>query len=318
MSHSKLRILFYGTPDFAVAVLKKLHEHHANLIGVVTAPDKPAGRGYELKISEVKKYALEHHIPIYQPTNMKGEDFQNTLKILNPDLQIVVAFRMMPESVWNFPRLGTFNIHGSLLPQYRGAAPIHWAVINGETETGVTSFFLKQEIDTGDILFQAKTKISHTETTGDVYQRLMQLGSDLALKTLQKIEQNQLTGTPQKMSSNLKTAPKLTKENTKISWNSNSNTIYNLIRGLNPFPIAWTTLKTKEKSLQVKLFQSKVLNSPPKAKPGQLETDGKTYLHISTRDGLLNILELQVEGKKRLKIVDFLRGFVFSPEDLFL
>lgn len=315
---SDLRILFYGTPDFAVATLDAIIKQGVSVLGVVTAPDKPAGRGQQLQMSEVKKYALSKNIPVYQPLNLKSLEFQAQLAQINPNLQVVVAFRMLPEYVWKYPALGTFNVHASLLPHYRGAAPIHWAVIHGETETGVSTFFLKHEIDSGDIILQKKCDILPSETTGDVYQKLMLLGAKAAVETIAQIRQNKITVIPQVTIGQLKTAPKLTKENTRIIWTQSAEDITNMVRGLTPFPTAWTQLIRATKPYLTKILSVEVINGDITLKPGEIKTDQKNYLHIGTGKGLLSVLELQLEGKKKLKTEDFLRGFDFSPNDLFL
>ena len=305
-----MRIIFFGTPDFAVASLEALIQAGKEVVAVVTAPDKPAGRGQQLQASAVKICAEKHQLPVLQPSNLKAEDFLQTLKNYQADLQIIVAFRMLPEVVWNMPHLGTFNLHGSLLPNYRGAAPIHWAVINGEKETGVTTFFLKHEIDTGDLLFQEKTQISPTDTTGEVYERLMHIGAQLVVKTVNAIEQNNFQQMPQIDNGNLKAAPKLNKETGKIDWSKPGLEIYNLIRGLNPFPSAYTELDGKN----CKIHSAKFISESIKNQPiGSYESDGKTFLNFLVSDGKISILELQLEGKKKMKIDEFLRGYVFNP-----
>ncbi|MEY2793980.1 MAG: hypothetical protein RJA76_1972 [Bacteroidota bacterium] len=305
-----MRIIFLGTPDFAVASLEALLKAKKDVVAVVTAPDKPSGRGQQLQSSAVKICALKHQLPILQPTNLKDPQFLKDLKDFKADLQIVVAFRMLPELVWNMPPLGTFNLHGSLLPHYRGAAPIHWAVINGEKETGVSTFFLKHEIDTGDLLFQEKTPIDDSETTGDVYERLMHIGAELVVKTVESIEKNDYRPIPQINSGDLKNAPKLTKETGKIDWTKPGQQIYNLIRGLNPYPGAYTTFQNKIFKIQKAKFIPTVSEN---YEMNLFRTDGKTYLHFKVKDGEIAILEWQMEGKKKMKIDEFLRGYVFNP-----
>lgn len=305
-----MRIIFLGTPDFAVASLEALLEAGKEVVAVVTAPDKPSGRGQQIQASAVKQCALAHHLPILQPTNLKDQAFLDALKNYKADLQIVVAFRMLPEVVWNMPPLGTFNLHGSLLPNYRGAAPIHWAVINGEKETGVTTFFLKHEIDTGDLLFQTTENISPTDTTGAVYERLMHKGAQLVVKTVNAIEKNEIVPIPQVDNGQLKLAPKLSKETGKIDWSRPGQEIYNLIRGLNPFPGAYTNFEGKICKIQVGNF---VPMNEGIGQAGTFETDGKNFLFFWVPDGKLEILEWQMEGKKKMKIAEFLRGYVLNP-----
>ncbi|MFM1913149.1 MAG: hypothetical protein RIR51_987, partial [Bacteroidota bacterium] len=272
------------------------------------APDKPAGRGQQVQISAVKAYAQEKNLNILQPINLKSEEFIMDLKELNPDLQIIVAFRMLPEAVWSLPPKGTFNLHGSLLPQYRGAAPIHWAVINGEKETGVTTFFLKHEIDTGNIIYQDKEAISPDDTTGTLYNRLMERGANLVLKTVDDIETNSIKTYPQKESIELKKAPKLTKELGNIDFNQDGQSIINLIRGLNPFPSAYTEIQEK----QFKIFKAKFIEDfQTKLQPGEYQTDQKSYLNFGCKNGYISILDAQLQGKKRMEIKEFLMGYRF-------
>ncbi|WP_235903441.1 methionyl-tRNA formyltransferase [Taibaiella lutea] len=301
------RIVFMGTPDFAVASLNALIENGYNIVAVVTAPDKPAGRGMQLKASAVKEYALSQQLPLLQPDKLKNPDFIESLKALQIDLQIVVAFRMLPEVVWNMPPMGTVNVHASLLPQYRGAAPINWAIINGETETGVTTFRLKHEIDTGNILLQEKVAIEEDDNIGTVYEKLMQAGADLLLKTIDGLVNNSIPEMPQPESNKeLKHAPKIFKEDCQIYWKKKDvESIHNLIRGLSPFPAAFTFLADK----QLKIFESKFEKETINAEAGTFDSDGKTYLRFAAPDGWLYALDVQYEGKKRMKIEDFLRGF---------
>ncbi len=312
-----LRIIFMGTPEFAVASLNILVENNYSIVGVITAPDKAAGRGKKLKQSAVKEYALEHQLNLLQPTNLKDPEFIRQLAGLQADLQIVVAFRMLPEAVWNMPSLGTFNLHASLLPQYRGAAPINWAIINGETQTGATTFFLDKEIDTGNILLSETVNISYTDTAGDLHDRLMNLGSKLVLKTTDAIAKGEITSTPQKEMSQsesaIKHAPKLNKENCRINWNHKGEQIYNLIRGLNPYPAAYTfLLNADKKEFNLKIFKARYESCEECHQTGFIESDDKTYIKISCKDGWLYLEEIQLEGKKRMKIIDFLRGFRFN------
>lgn len=301
-----MRIVFMGTPDFAVPSLQILVENGYDVVGVITAPDKPKGRGKKLQGTPVKDYAESQGLKILQPTNLKNPDFVNELRALKADLQIVVAFRMLPEVVWSMPPLGTFNLHGSLLPQYRGAAPINWAIINGEKETGVTTFFLKHEIDTGNIILQDKEKISEEDNVGTVYERLMQKGSRLVLKTVQLIETGNYELSPQDENQELKSAPKIHKSTCEINWNESSESVVNFIRGLSPYPAAWSTIQGNN----FKVFAAKIAEDV--LTPGQLKTNNKTEMMIGTRDGSVSITELQLEGKKRMKTEDFLRGFNFE------
>ncbi len=294
-----------GTPDFAVPSLEILIKNGYKVVAVVTAPDKPKGRGQQLATSPVKDCAVKYHIPVLQPTNLKAPEFIEELKSYQANLQIVVAFRMLPEIVWNMPEIGTFNLHASLLPQYRGAAPINWAVINGENETGVSTFFLQHEIDTGKIIFQEKEPIHFTDTVGDLYGRLMQKGAQLVLKTVQAIQKDDYPQIDQDENQELKSAPKIFRETCEIDWQQSTIKVYNFIRGLSPYPAAWTTLEGKN----LKIFKAEpVEKSIPEKASGTYTTDGKTYLHFFTTDGYLNIKELQLEGKKRMGIEEFLRG----------
>ena len=303
-----LRIVFFGTPDFAVASLNALIEAGAQVVAVVTAPDKPAGRGKHLQHSAVKEYALAQQLPLLQPEKMKSEQFLIDLKNLNTDLQIVVAFRMMPEAVWNMPPMGTLNVHGSLLPQYRGAAPINRAIMNGETETGVTTFKLKHEIDTGDILLQQKVAILPEDNAGTLHDKLMIAGANLLVKTVQQIVDGTAIEMPQNKipAGELKTAPKIFKEGTLIDWDNNVATINNFVRGLSPYPAAYTLLK--EKAIKI-FFCTPQREIKMNVSTGQFETDHATFLRFAAADGWIYINELQQEGKKRMDIVSFLRGF---------
>lgn len=300
-----LRIIFMGTPEFAVPSLEILVNNSFNVVAVITAPDKPAGRGLKLKSSPVKESALKYNIPVLQPSSLKADEFIQELKSYKADLQIVVAFRMLPEMVWNMPTLGTLNLHGSLLPQYRGAAPINWAIINGEKETGVTTFFLQHEIDTGDIILAEKEEIKEDDTAGSLYERLMQLGASLILKTVQSISEGSYKTFPQIYSSELKIAPKIHKETCKINWEKNSDEVYNFVRGLSPYPAAWTTIHGKDH----KIYHVKKTSAQHKESiPGNFITDNKTFLHIKTGSDFLSVEELQMEGKKRMTIEEYLRG----------
>ncbi|WP_045465873.1 methionyl-tRNA formyltransferase [Sporocytophaga myxococcoides] len=302
-----LRIIYMGTPDFAVPSLKILVKNSYNVVAVVTAPDKPAGRGLKLKASPVKEYAESVNIPILQPVSLKDPAFLDELKSYNANLQIVVAFRMLPESVWNMPEIGTFNLHASLLPQYRGAAPINWAIINGETETGITTFFLKHEIDTGDIIFQEKEIIYTEDNFETLYGRLMNLGAELVLNTVHAIKNDAVVPKPQMMSQELKPAPKISKETGRIDWSKSSINIANLIRGLSPIPSAWTILNDKV----LKIYKASIVNALNVKNPEQKSflSDNKTYLYFRTGNGYLSLEEVQLEGKKRMMIDEFLRGY---------
>jgi methionyl-tRNA formyltransferase len=301
-----MRIIFMGTPDFAVASLDALIKNGCDVVGVITAPDKPAGRGQKLNESAVKKYAVEHQLTVLQPEKLKNPEFLSELKSLNADLQVVVAFRMLPEVVWAMPKKGTINLHGSLLPQYRGAAPVNWAIINGEKESGVTTFFLKQEIDTGDILFKEKVVINDAMTAGDLHDELMQVGATLLVKTVNAIIDDNYAETPQQNldTSNLKHAPKIFKEDCLINWQQSNTVVYDLIRGLSPYPTAYTTFLNKN----LKLYTVGKENQKPNIPAGEFLSDGKTFLKFATKDGFIHILDLQLEGKKRMLIEDFLRG----------
>lgn len=294
-----------GTPEFAVAPLEALIENGWNIIAVITAQDKLQGRGRKPKSSPVKDCAVKHAIPVLQPPNLKSPDFIETLKSYEADLQVVVAFRMLPEVVWSMPPMGTFNLHASLLPDYRGAAPINWAIINGETKTGVTTFFLKHEIDTGSILFQEEVPILPEENLGDLYEKLMQTGSTLVVKTLEAIAKDEIQPKVQDEGKALNHAPKIFKETGEINWNQPAVAIHNLIRGLSPYPAAWCKINDKT----CKVFKSEIIATDGTNKePGSFKTDNKTYVHFQTGEGVLSILNLQMEGKKRMDVGDFLRG----------
>ncbi|WP_339879534.1 methionyl-tRNA formyltransferase [uncultured Algoriphagus sp.] len=306
--NKNLRIIYMGTPEFAVPALELLVESGWNVVGVITAPDKPKGRGQKLVPSPVKEAALKMDLNILQPTNLKSPEFQEKLRALNADLQIVVAFRMLPEAVWDMPPLGTFNLHASLLPNYRGAAPINWAIINGDKETGVTTFFLKHEIDTGSIIYQEKVAILDEDDLGTVYEKLMNVGSKLVLKTVEDIAADKVQSLPQDESQAIHHAPKIFKETGEINWSNSAESIHNLVRGLSPYPAAWTKFDGKI----CKIFKTKVSSDHNSNKAiGELQTDNKTYLKVQTGDGILEILELQIEGKKRMKVDDLLRGYKF-------
>lgn len=303
-----------GTPDFAVESLRCLVEGGYNVVGVVTMPDKPMGRhGSVLQPSPVKQYAVSQGLKVLQPEKLKDESFVAELRELKADLQIVVAFRMLPEVVWNMPRLGTFNLHASLLPQYRGAAPINWAVINGETETGITTFFLKHEIDTGEIIDQVRVPIADTDNVGDVYERLMNLGGDLVVKTVDSILDGSVKTVPQdKLAEGevLRPAPKIFKETCRIDWSKGVKQIYDFVRGLSPYPAAWTELCQGSTAPQVlKIYETDKIFAEHSFEPGAVVTDKKTYFRIAVTDGYINIRSLQLAGKKRMGVADFLRGY---------
>lgn len=310
MNKSDLRIIYMGTPDFAVESLKVLVENGFNVVGVITMPDKPAGRGQKIQFSPVKQYALDNNLRLLQPEKLKNEDFITELTSLKADLQIVVAFRMLPEVVWNMPRLGTFNLHASLLPQYRGAAPINWAVINGDTETGATTFFLTHEIDTGNIILQEKTPISKTDNAGDIHDRLMVLGGQLVKKTVELILEGKAEGKPQQHSSELKLAPKIFKETCRINWTKSAQELYNFVRGLSPYPAAWTELiSATGETIGLKVFETETELCSHQQTTGKLITDNKKFIKITTQDGYLKLTSIQLAGKKRMKTDELLRGF---------
>ena len=302
-----MKIVFMGTPDFAVESLKALVESGScEVVAVITAPDKPSGRGLVMSETPVKKYAISKGIPVIQPEKLKNHQFLEELRSYQADLQIVVAFRMLPEVVWNMPRLGTFNLHGSLLPQYRGAAPINWAVINGETETGVTTFFLQQEIDTGNVIFAEKTPILIDDNAGTIHDKLMMIGASLVVKTVESIKSGNYPQIPQDMSLELKSAPKIFKETCQINWNLSAENIHNFVRGLSPYPASWTILNDKT----CKIYKTEIGEiANDSAEIGSFKTDGKTYLDFRSADKWIKIKELQLEGKKRMGIDEFLRGF---------
>lgn len=307
-----LRIVFMGTPDFAVAILKQLVTNNYNVVGVITAPDKPAGRGRKLNESVVKKYAKTVDLPILQPTNLKNESFINDLKALQANLQIVVAFRMLPKVVWQLPEFGTFNLHASLLPDYRGAAPIHWSIINGETKTGVSTFFIDEKIDTGAIILKEEIEISETETVGSLHDKLMHLGAGLVTKTVDTISNGNITTTQQPIADG-KLAPKLTKENTKIDWTDSLENIYNKIRGLNPFPTAWTTIVNDSEQIDAKIYAVQKESAVHNFAEGKLITS-KKELKVAVKNGFIVIDEIKLSGKKKMEAKSLLNGFSFSEE----
>lgn len=302
-----MRIIFMGTPDFAVASLDALITAGCDVVAVVTAPDKPAGRGQVISESAVKQYAVANGLKVLQPEKLKNEEFLADLKALNADLQVVVAFRMLPEVVWNMPPRGTINLHASLLPQYRGAAPINWVLINGERESGVTTFFLKHEIDTGNILFTEKITLTGDETAGELHDRLMNKGAGLLVKTVKAVESGRYNEHPQSAlheSEELHHAPKLFKENCLVDWTKSAEQVYNLIRGLSPYPTAYTEFNGKT----LKIFGASYELTEPGIEPGGFLTDHKTYLKFATADGLVSVTDIQLEGKKRMGVDEFLRG----------
>ncbi len=300
-----------GTPEFAVGILDTIIKNNYNVVGVITAADKPAGRGQKIKYSAVKEYALANNLTLLQPTNLKDESFLEELKALNANLQIVVAFRMLPEVVWRMPKLGTFNLHASLLPNYRGAAPINWAIINGDIQTGVTTFFIDDKIDTGAMILSSETAIAPDENAGQLHDRLMQLGSETVLETLALIEKGNLTTTIQKESPEIKTAYKLNKENCKIDWTKPAVEIYNLIRGLSPYPSAWSFISDKNEKWNVKIHEAKISLEPHNYAIGSLICS-KKEIKIAVRDGFIQVLSLQFPGKKKMNTPEFLNGVTFS------
>lgn len=309
MSKKELRIVYMGTPEFAVEPLKRLVEEGYNVVGVVTMPDKPAGRGQHVQESPVKKYALSEDIPVLQPEKLRDEDFLVQLKMLQADIQIVVAFRMLPEVVWNMPRLGTFNLHASLLPQYRGAAPINWAIINGEKETGVTTFFLKHEIDTGNIILQRSTPISDDDNVGTLYDRLMNMGAELVVETMERITMGDVSTMPQDDGVAVNPAPKIFKEDCKINWQKSAIELHNFVRGLSPYPAAFTEVKNdKGQVLSLKVLETEVIDQTVSEQPGTLISDGKKQLYFATEEGYLSIKRLQLAGKKAMTTEELLRG----------
>lgn len=311
-----------GTPEFAVETLKVLVENNYNVVGVITMPDKPSGRGHKIQYSAVKKYALEHNLTLLQPEKLKDESFIQELKDLNADLQIVVAFRMLPEIVWNMPKQGTFNLHASLLPQYRGAAPINWAIMNGERETGATTFFLTHEIDTGKIILQDRIPISQEDNVGKIHDDLMIKGAQLVRQTVDLILEEKVDAIPQeqffKNEAELKLAPKIFKDTCRIDWDMPIEKIHNHIRGLSPYPTAWTELYTDTETITVKIYGSKIASKEKANLPnGTIMTDNKKQLKVATANGLLEIVELQLPGKKAMKTEELLRGFKFKEESYF-
>jgi methionyl-tRNA formyltransferase len=316
-SFQELRIVFMGTPEFAVASLQALVEAGARIVGVITVPDKPAGRGMQVQQSPVKKYAVEKGLKLLQPEKLKHHDFLEELKTLEADLQVVVAFRMLPEIVWNMPSMGTINLHASLLPQYRGAAPINWAIINGEKQTGLTTFKLKQEIDTGDILLQEMISIGEDETAGELHDRMKETGAGLVVKTVKGLADGIVNEIPQHAEEGIvqpdgsvqpvREAPKIHTETCRINWSQPVEVVYNLVRGLSPYPAAFIVINERI----LKIFRSKKEPCFPAVSEGEYETDGKTFLKFACTNGYLHLLDVQLEGKKRMSIEEFLRGYRF-------
>lgn len=313
---SNLRIVFMGTPDFATAILRHLVEKKYQVVGVVTAADKPAGRGLKVNESAVKKYAQTLNIPILQPTNLKNEAFLKDLKKLNADVQIVLAFRMLPEVVWKMPKLGTFNLHASLLPEYRGAAPIHWAIINGERKTGVTTFFIDDKIDTGEIILQEEVAISDDEIVGTLHDKLMICGANLVAKTIDYLSEGTIKTTKQPDLEE-KSAPKLNADNTKINWNDSLQNIYNQIRGLNPFPAAWTMIKNNEEEISAKIYKVHTEETSHSYPLGKIIAT-KKELKVAVKNGFIQILEIKLSGKKKMDAKSLLNGFSFSENSKML
>ncbi|HQB28854.1 MAG TPA: methionyl-tRNA formyltransferase [Paludibacter sp.] len=309
-----MRIVFMGTPEFAVESLKVLIQHQYQVVGVVTAPDKPAGRGHKLQYSAVKQFALDHQLSLLQPTNLKDEAFLQELKALKADLQIVVAFRMLPEAVWNMPPMGTFNLHASLLPQYRGAAPINWAIINGEQETGVTTFFIREGVDTGNIILQERIPIHEEDDAGALHDKLMIMGAQLVKKTVDRLAKGTITTTAQSSiiedTSTLKLAPKLFKDNCEMDFSKSVDEMHNFVRGLSPYPTAWTSLQLpgQSETMVLKVFKTEKEKCTHQSAIGSVHTDGKNFLKIALEDGFIQLVEIQAPGKKRMDVGSFLRG----------
>ena len=302
-----------GTPEFAVGILDTIIKNKYTVVGVITAADKPAGRGQKIKYSAVKEYALANNLDLLQPTNLKDEGFLSELKVLNANLQVVVAFRMLPELVWKMPKLGTFNLHASLLPNYRGAAPINWAIINGDTKTGVTTFFIDDKIDTGAIILSSEIEITSDENTGQLHDKLMRLGSETVLKTLSLIEKEQVIKTIQVENSEIKTAYKLNKENCKIDWTKTEAEIVNLIRGLSPYPTAWCFLSDKKEEWNVKIYEAKMILEDHNCPTGSL-ISSKKEIKIAVENGFIQILSIQFPGKKKMNAAELLNGMTFSED----
>jgi methionyl-tRNA formyltransferase len=311
----KLRIVFMGTPEFAVGILDTILKNNYEIVGVITAADKPAGRGQKIKYSAVKEYALENNLTLLQPTNLKDEGFLSELKALNANLQIIVAFRMLPKVVWEMPKYGTFNLHASLLPNYRGAAPINWAIINGETKTGVTTFYIDDKIDTGAMILSSEIEIDEEENAGQLHDRLMVLGSETVLKTLLLIESGNVNPKIQENNDEIKTAYKLDKDNCRINWQQSAKEIQNLIRGLSPYPVAWCYFKDNEQEWNVKIYESKIIDEEHAEPIGKIIAT-KKELKIAVTNGFIQILSLQFPGKKKMTATEFLNGMSFSENAL--
>jgi methionyl-tRNA formyltransferase len=309
----KLRIVFMGTPEFAVGILDTILKNNYEIVGVITAADKPAGRGQKIKYSAVKEYALENNLTLLQPTNLKDDDFLSELKALNANLQIIVAFRMLPKVVWEMPKYGTFNLHASLLPNYRGAAPINWAIINGETKTGVTTFYIDDKIDTGAMILSSEIEIDEEENAGELHDRLMILGSETVLKTLQLIEVGNVNPKIQENNDEIKTAYKLDKDNCKINWQQSAREIHNLIRGLSPYPVAWCYFKDNDQEWNVKIYESKIIDEEHSEPVGKIIAT-KKELKIAVANGFIQILSLQFPGKKKMTASELLNGMSFSEK----
>ena len=318
MEKKDFRIIFMGTPAFAVETLQALVENQYQVVGVITMPDKPAGRGHKIQESDVKKYALSQNLPVLQPEKLRDQEFLDQLQALNADLQVVVAFRMLPEVVWDMPKHGTYNLHASLLPQYRGAAPINWALINGEKETGVTTFKLVHEIDSGKIAYQNKIEIDENDNAGIIHDKLMKLGAQLMLKTVDAIINNTLVLQAQEgESESLKPAPKIFKETCRINWDSSVETLHNFIRGLSPYPAAYSLLQRDDETFNVKVFEAKPTQENHSFAPGTIVQPDSSKIYVAAQNGFIEILELQLQGRKRMKTSDFLNGFPLKENDFF-
>lgn len=313
----QLRIVFMGTPEFAVGILDAIYQRNYTIAGVITAPDKPAGRGQKVKFSAVKEYALQKGLNLLQPVNLKDESFLAELRSLNANLQVVVAFRMLPEAVWKMPKLGTFNLHASLLPQYRGAAPINWAIINGEEKTGVTTFFIDDKIDTGAMILKAETDIGREESAGQLHDRLMDLGKDTVIKTLALIEGANATTTIQPADEDIKTAYKLNKDNCRINWHVQGSEIINLIRGLSPYPAAWCLIKDKGQEWNVKIYEAAFVSENHNDTVGKIIQD-KKEIKIAVTDGYVIIKSLQMPGKRQMASAELLNGMSFTSEAIII
>lgn len=310
MKKEDLRIIYMGTPEFALESLKALVENDFNVVAVVTMPDKPIGRGHKVQSSPVKEYAVAQKIPVLQPERLKDESFLAELRSFNADLQIVVAFRMLPEVVWAMPRLGTFNLHASLLPQYRGAAPINWAIINGETKTGVTTFFLQHEIDTGNIILQESVAILPEENVGNLHDKLMHIGAKSVVRTVEIILSEKVNAIPQQEDEKLKLAPKIFKDTCRINWGKSGESIHNFVRGLSPYPASWCELlQDNSDAVVLKVFETKFEKISHQMPLKSILTDGKSYLKVAVNDGFLHLKTIQIQGKKRMNVSDFLMGF---------